>query len=137
MRIPQRFNGVGTFGLGLLCFVLAAGRVLAADAPPSFVIALDPVILEGISNSISGDDAKLEEYFLHCDLLRQEQRPLENVLLKDDDLRALRLKDAAKLGFSRCILPAANVEKLDKAAGLGKMELIGVRTVEEAMERLF
>ncbi len=48
-----------------------------------------------------------------------------------------RLRDAAKLGFSRCILPAVNVEKLDKAANLGKMELIGVRTVEEAMERLF
>ena len=48
-----------------------------------------------------------------------------------------RLKDAAKLGFTRCVLPAANVEKLDKAAGLGKMQLMGVRTVEEAMERLF
>jgi len=49
----------------------------------------------------------------------------------------LRLKDAAKLGFTRCVLPAANVEKLDKAAGLGKMQLMGVRTVDEAMERLF
>jgi DNA repair protein RadA/Sms len=48
-----------------------------------------------------------------------------------------RLKDAAKLGFTRCVLPAANVEKLDKAAGLSKMQLMGVRTVEEAMERLF
>jgi DNA repair protein RadA/Sms len=48
-----------------------------------------------------------------------------------------RLKDAAKLGFTRCVLPLANVEKLDKAAGLGKMQLLGVRTVEEAMERLF
>src|SRR5512145_3273871 len=49
----------------------------------------------------------------------------------------LRLKDAAKLGFTRCVLPAVNVEKLDKAAGLGKMQLIGVRTVDEAMDRLF
>ncbi|MDA8098073.1 MAG: DNA repair protein RadA [Nitrospiraceae bacterium] len=48
-----------------------------------------------------------------------------------------RLKDAAKLGFTRCVLPAANVEKLDKAAGFAKMQLLGVRTVEEAMERLF
>jgi len=48
-----------------------------------------------------------------------------------------RLKDAAKLGFTRCVLPAANVEKLDKTAGLGTMQLMGVRTVEEAMERLF
>ena len=49
----------------------------------------------------------------------------------------LRLKDAAKLGFTRCILPAANVEKLEKTAGIAKMQLMGVRTVDEAMERLF
>ncbi len=48
-----------------------------------------------------------------------------------------RLKDAAKLGFTRCILPAVNVEKLDKSADLKKMELFGVKSVEEAMERLF
>jgi hypothetical protein len=47
------------------------------------------------------------------------------------------MMDAAKLGFARCVLPAANVEKLDKSAGLSKTQLMGVRTVEEAMERLF
>jgi hypothetical protein len=30
-----------------------------------------------------------------------------------------------------------NVEKTEKSAALKKMELMGVRTVEEAMERLF
>jgi len=48
-----------------------------------------------------------------------------------------RLKDAAKLGFTRCVLPALNVEKMEKTAALKKMELMGVRTVDEAMERLF
>ncbi len=48
-----------------------------------------------------------------------------------------RLKDAAKLGFTRCILPSANLEKMEKSAAIKKMELMGVRTVEEAMERLF
>jgi DNA repair protein RadA/Sms len=48
-----------------------------------------------------------------------------------------RLKDAAKLGFTRCILPAVNLEKMEKSAALKKMELMGVRSVEEAMERLF
>ncbi len=48
-----------------------------------------------------------------------------------------RIKDAAKLGFTRCILPALNVEKMEKSAALKKMELLGVRSVEEAMERLF
>lgn len=42
-------------------------------------------------------DAKLEEYFLHCDLLRQET-PADTVLkLKEDELRALRAKDAAAI----------------------------------------
>ncbi|MGE5172791.1 MAG: S16 family serine protease, partial [Betaproteobacteria bacterium] len=48
-----------------------------------------------------------------------------------------RIKDAAKLGFTRCILPMLNVEKMEKTSALKKMELMGVRTVEEAMERLF
>jgi DNA repair protein RadA/Sms len=48
-----------------------------------------------------------------------------------------RLKDAAKLGFTRCVLPQLNVEKMEKTAALKKMELMGVRTVDEAMERLF
>ncbi|HEX9137470.1 MAG TPA: DNA repair protein RadA [Nitrospirota bacterium] len=48
-----------------------------------------------------------------------------------------RLKDAAKLGFTRCILPAVNVEKMEKSLALKAMELMGVRSVEEAMDRLF
>ncbi len=48
-----------------------------------------------------------------------------------------RLRDAAKLGFTRCILPMLNVEKLDKSPAISKMQLMGIRTVEEAMERLF
>ncbi len=48
-----------------------------------------------------------------------------------------RIKDASKLGFTRCILPAASLEKMEKTAAVKKMDLMGVRTVEEAMERLF
>jgi DNA repair protein RadA/Sms len=48
-----------------------------------------------------------------------------------------RLKDAAKLGFTRCVLPALNVEKMEKTPAIKKMELMSVRTVDEAMERLF
>ena len=48
-----------------------------------------------------------------------------------------RLKDASKLGFTRCVLPALNVEKMEKTSLNKKMELLGVRSVEEAMERLF
>jgi DNA repair protein RadA/Sms len=48
-----------------------------------------------------------------------------------------RIRDAAKLGFTHCVLPMLNVEKLEKTPALKKMELMGVRTVDEAMERLF
>nr|MBK7069323.1 hypothetical protein [Deltaproteobacteria bacterium] len=37
-------------------------------------------------------DPKLEAYFIHCELLRTEAPSPESLRLKDDDLRALRLK---------------------------------------------
>ena len=42
-----------------------------------------------------------------------------------------------KRGFTRCVLPAVNVEKMEKTPALKNMQLMGVRTVDEAMERLF
>jgi DNA repair protein RadA/Sms len=45
----------------------------------------------------------------------------------------IRVREAAKLGFNRCILPAGSMRKV-KADGV---ELIGVASVEEALERLF
>ena len=46
----------------------------------------------------------------------------------------LRVKEAARLGFDRCILPAGNLKNLDAPAD---MELVGVRAVGEALEELF
>jgi hypothetical protein len=57
-------------------------------------------------------DAKIEEYFLQCDLLRQET-PTEGVLkLKEDDFRALRAKDSAAIEayLSSSPLAAPNVK---------------------------
>jgi DNA repair protein RadA/Sms len=44
----------------------------------------------------------------------------------------MRVREAAKLGFSRCLLPGGNLKQV-KVKG---MELIGVRSVEEALEKL-
>ncbi|MCM2357786.1 MAG: DNA repair protein RadA [Geobacteraceae bacterium] len=44
----------------------------------------------------------------------------------------MRIKEGAKFGFRRCILPAGQVKQV-KVKG---MELVGVRSVEEAMERV-
>jgi DNA repair protein RadA/Sms len=46
----------------------------------------------------------------------------------------LRVKESAKLGFKRCLLPEQNREKMKTEM---EIELIGVRTVQEAMEALF
>jgi len=48
-----------------------------------------------------------------------------------------RIKDAVKLGFTRCVLPQLNVERLEKTPALKNMDLMGVRTVDEAMEKIF
>ena len=46
----------------------------------------------------------------------------------------LRVKEAARLGFNRCILPAGNMKNLDQPKDL---KLIGVRSAAEALEHLF
>jgi DNA repair protein RadA/Sms len=48
----------------------------------------------------------------------------------------LRIREAAQMGFERCVMPEANI---DPASGtrVGDCELIGVRTVGEALDQLF
>lgn len=46
----------------------------------------------------------------------------------------LRVKEAARLGFDRCLLPAGNLKNLEAPPG---MELIGIRRAEEALDGLF
>ena len=46
----------------------------------------------------------------------------------------VRVKEAARLGFKRCLLPKQNQDKVKGAKGI---ELIGVRTIREAMEVFF
>jgi DNA repair protein RadA/Sms len=46
----------------------------------------------------------------------------------------LRIKEAARLGFDRCFLPAGNLKNLEAPTG---MELVGVRSAAEALEGVF
>lgn len=46
----------------------------------------------------------------------------------------LRVKEAARLGFTRCLLPQGNLKNLEAPPG---MELIGVRSAAGALEGLF
>jgi len=46
----------------------------------------------------------------------------------------VRVKESARLGFKRCLLPKQNQEK---AKGIKGIELIGVNSVQELMKALF
>lgn len=46
---------------------------------------------------------------------------------------ALRVREAAQLGFRRCVLPEGNISPADVPAA---MEVVGVRTVGEALDAL-
>jgi len=46
---------------------------------------------------------------------------------------ALRVREAAAMGFTRCIVPAGNCAPSDVPAGV---ELVGVKTVSEALDHL-
>jgi DNA repair protein RadA/Sms len=48
---------------------------------------------------------------------------------------ALRVKEAAQMGFHRCILPEANIDPADRQLA-GSCELVPVRTVGEALDAL-
>jgi DNA repair protein RadA/Sms len=48
----------------------------------------------------------------------------------------LRVREAAQLGFSRCILPKANLDPSDRMLADGGCELIAVSTVTEALDAL-
>ena len=43
----------------------------------------------------------------------------------------LRIREATKMGFKRCILPERNLTKLDPIEG---MELVGIQEVREALD---
>jgi DNA repair protein RadA/Sms len=46
----------------------------------------------------------------------------------------LRVREAAQMGFLRCIMPEANIDPSDRPSG--ECELVGVRTVGEALDHL-
>jgi len=49
---------------------------------------------------------------------------------------ALRIREAAQMGFDRIVLPAGNIDPAEAGAGDSRCELVGVRTVGEALDAL-
>jgi DNA repair protein RadA/Sms len=48
----------------------------------------------------------------------------------------LRIREAAQMGFNRCILPDANIDPAERRALGGQCELVGVRTLAEALDEV-
>jgi DNA repair protein RadA/Sms len=49
---------------------------------------------------------------------------------------ARRVREAAQMGFTRCVMPAANVDSTDPGLAGIACELVGVKTVQEALHHL-
>ena len=48
----------------------------------------------------------------------------------------LRIREAAQMGFDRCVLPSANIDPAERGALAGQCELVGVRTLGEALDEV-
>ena len=48
----------------------------------------------------------------------------------------LRVREAAQMGFRHCVMPEANIDPADRGQNGGQCELVGVRTVGEALDVL-
>jgi DNA repair protein RadA/Sms len=48
----------------------------------------------------------------------------------------LRIREAAQMGFTRVVLPTANVDPSEEAVADGGCALVGVRTIGEALDAL-
>jgi DNA repair protein RadA/Sms len=49
---------------------------------------------------------------------------------------ALRVREAVQMGFTRLIVPAANVDPAESATSAGDCQVVGVRSVGEALDQL-
>jgi len=49
---------------------------------------------------------------------------------------AIRVREAAQMGFRRCLMPEANIDPADRGQLAGECELVGVRTVGEALDEM-
>ncbi|OFW24056.1 MAG: DNA repair protein RadA [Acidobacteria bacterium RIFCSPLOWO2_02_FULL_65_29] len=48
----------------------------------------------------------------------------------------LRVREAVQMGFGRCVMPETNIDPPDRGSVAGECELVGVRTVAEALDAL-
>ena len=49
---------------------------------------------------------------------------------------SLRIREAAQMGFTRCVLPAANIDPAERGTPGAPCELVGVRTLADALDEV-
>jgi DNA repair protein RadA/Sms len=100
-------------------FVNVAGGMMITE--PAADLAVVAAVASSLRNRpIHGDAVVFGEVGLAGEVRATSQAPL-------------RVREAAQLGFTRCIVPDGNVGRADVPGGI---ELIGVRTVGEALDAL-
>jgi DNA repair protein RadA/Sms len=100
-------------------FVNVAGGMMITE--PAADLAVVAAVASSLRNRpIHGDAVVFGEVGLAGEVRATSQAPL-------------RVREAAQLGFTRCIVPDGNVGRADVPGGI---ELVGVRTVGEALDAL-
>ena len=133
---PRRVaNGVDYQRLMLLLAVMEKRLGLPLQANDVYVnvvggLSLDePAMDLGIVAAIA---SSLQEAAVDADLVVLGEIGLTGEIRAIGHVEA-RLREAAKLGFRRCLLPLANLQAAAQVAGI---ESTGVRTVSEALEAI-
>jgi DNA repair protein RadA/Sms len=111
-------------GLNLMgedVFVNIAGGI-SVDEPASDLGVLAAIASSVRNRAIAATTAMFGEVGLAGEIRGIAQAPL-------------RIREAAQMGFTRCIMPEANIDPTE-GRSLGGCELVGVRTVGDALEEL-
>ena len=112
-------------GLNLLgedVFVNIAGG-MTVDEPASDLSIAAAVASSLRNRAVAADTAVFGEIGLAGEVRGASQAPL-------------RVREAAQLGFKRCVLPRANLDPADRTLGTGGCELVPVSTLGEALDAL-
>lgn len=100
-------------------FINVAGGVKVDDPACDLAVAL-AIVSSFKEKAVSNDAVVIGEVGLDSEIRSVTQA-------------ALRINEAQKLGFKRCIIPRNNLDKKDTYG----IELLGVRNIQEALELIF
>jgi DNA repair protein RadA/Sms len=103
-------------------FVNIAGG-MTVDEPASDLSIAAAVASSLRNRPVAADTAVFGEIGLAGEVRGASQAPL-------------RVREAAQLGFKRCVLPRANLDPADRTLGTGGCELVPVSTLGEALDVL-